>query len=112
MQVRGNFIIRAGQQPVWEFIRNPVNLQSCIPGCQSIEERSSSHYTATIGIRLGPIAPSFNLDIRVTEEQAPNYIACSITGEEGGRASSVKATSEFWLFGVFRLAGNWFGFGC
>lgn len=97
MEIQGQFSIQAPQQKVWDFVRNPMNLQPCIPGCQSIEETSPGVFKARIGVKLGPIAPSFLLDIKITEEVAPEYIVCSISGEEGGKASSVSATSRFQL---------------
>jgi hypothetical protein len=56
-----------------------------------------STYTAVIKVQVGPIKTTFNVNIEATEERPPEYSAYITKGEEGGKASRMKAESTLSL---------------
>ena len=91
MKIEDRLRVPAPRQAVWDFIRNPEQLAPCVPGCSSVEVLGDNRYKAAVGIAIGPIKASFNVEITVTEEQPPLLIKTSARGEEGSRASTVAS---------------------
>jgi hypothetical protein len=85
---------------VWRLINDPARLLPCIPGCQAIEQTSPLTYRATVRVEVGPIKTSFNLDVGIDAQQAPNFVETTTRGEEGTRASMLTARSRLDLTAV------------
>jgi uncharacterized protein len=69
----------------------------CVPGCEAIEKIDRQHYRARVKLGLGPIKVSFNLEVEITEENAPELVTSVTRGEEGSRSSVVSAKSSLRL---------------
>jgi len=91
MKLKGNFVVNATRDVVWEKIRNPALMGGCIPGCESIEQLDAISYRAIVGVKIGPIKARFNLVVEVTREEAPSVVRSRTRGEEGTRASVVSS---------------------
>ncbi|MBI1733050.1 MAG: hypothetical protein HYR49_09840 [Gammaproteobacteria bacterium] len=100
MKVEKVFRVNAAREDVWAFITSPEKVAPCIPGCKGVEVTGPSTYKATLVIEVGPIRTEFNVDVEATEERPPEYSAYITRGEEGGRASRVKAESSLALRSV------------
>lgn len=57
---------------VWDALLNPVVLQQCIPGCESIQRLSDTLYTAVVKVGLGPVSARFETQIRVMPVCTPS----------------------------------------
>lgn len=97
MKVEKKFTINAPIEKVWSVITKPELIAQCIPGCDSVKELEANKYKANVGIEVGPIKTAFDVDIVETERDDPNYATYEVSGDEGGRASSVKAKSKLSL---------------
>src|ERR1700728_1421529 len=82
MRIEDRFSISASRERVWQAIRNPDVVASCLPGCREVEVISPTSYKAKIRVQLGPIKADFNVDVDITS---------AIEQEEGGRASSLSS---------------------
>ncbi len=91
MKIEDAFVVAAPVERVWAFITDPARMAPCIPGCEGIEVTGPRTYRAKVKIAVGPIKASFNLEVEVTEETPPSYIASVTRGEEGTRASIVTS---------------------
>lgn len=100
MKVEKLFRINAPREEVWKFITAPEKVAPCIPGCKSVEVTGPATYKATLVIEVGPIKTEFNVDVEATEERPPEYSAYITRGEEGGRASRIRAESSLVLRAV------------
>lgn len=94
MKIEDSFRVSASPGSVWAAITDPAIVGPCIPGCEDIEVIDNRRYKARVRIALGPISASFNLEVEVTELAPPDRIISITRGEEGGRASTLKAESE------------------
>lgn len=93
MQIADSFVVRAPRERVWRLIRDPVVLVPCIPGCRGITEVTPVLYKAVMGVSIGPISASFNVDVEIVTERPLEEVVTRTRGEEGTRASSVSAES-------------------
>jgi carbon monoxide dehydrogenase subunit G len=94
MKLSNTFTIDAPQQVVWDFITNPDHIGPCIPGCEDVEIVGPGKYRAAIKIHVGPIKTTFHVTVTALEERPPEYSKYVTEGDEGGRASRIKATSS------------------
>jgi carbon monoxide dehydrogenase subunit G len=97
MKIEDSFIVQAPRDRVWAAIIDPARIAPCIPGCESIEISGPNCYRARVSIAVGPIKAAFNLEVEVTEETPPSFLASTTRGEEGTRASVLTAHNELHL---------------
>lgn len=100
MRIEDQFVVPAPLAQVWRAITDPMIVAPCVPGCESIEVLSPTHYRATVKVEIGPIKARFNLTVEV-KEQVPCTTIRSITrGEEGTKASIVTAENVVQLAAI------------
>ncbi|MEQ8442669.1 MAG: carbon monoxide dehydrogenase subunit G [Alphaproteobacteria bacterium] len=97
MKIEQTFVVAAPLDAAWALIRDPEIMVSCVPGCEEIERISDDKYKAQVSVSVGPIKARFNLMVEITEERPPSFIRAETRGEEGSRASVVKAMNELHL---------------
>ncbi|RME34765.1 MAG: hypothetical protein D6786_03905 [Gammaproteobacteria bacterium] len=97
MRIEKTFQVASPQQRVWEFITDPERVAPCVPGCEGAERVDDNHYKAVINTRIGPVRTTFNVLIEAVEERPPEFASYVTKGEEGSKASRIKATSELAL---------------
>ena len=100
MKIEKKFTIAAPLEKVWSILTKPQLIAQCIPGCESVEEVSYDKFKAAVHIQVGPIKTVFDVDIVEIEREQPNYAVYETSGDEGGRASHVKAVSKFALVAI------------
>jgi carbon monoxide dehydrogenase subunit G len=84
MQFSGEREVRAPIDRVWTGLNDPVVLRSAIPGCQGLTPTYAGIYSATLAVRVGPIADTYR-GIFTIEELCPGTgLQVSIEGR--GRA--------------------------
>jgi carbon monoxide dehydrogenase subunit G len=91
MLIEDHFSIAASRERVWQAIRSPDIVASCVPGCHDVEVISPTCYRAKIRVQLGPIKAEFCIDIDVVSEIELEEVRSRSRGEEGGRASSLSS---------------------
>ena len=91
MQLDGSFQVPAPRLLVWEGIRDPALMAACVPGCQSAERITDTSFRAVVTVKFGPISATFNLVLEIEDEVPPTSLAARVKGEEGSRASTVRA---------------------
>ncbi len=91
MKIEDEFTVAAPVERTWAALKDPQVVGPCLPGCEEIEELSPTTYKARVGLKVGPISARFNVEVEVTEEEPPTRIVSVTRGEEGGKASNVRA---------------------
>ena len=85
----------AAPERVWQALWDVPRMVACVPGCvEAREVEPRRRYAARMSQRVGPIALSVPLDIRVTEE-APGRLALEARGRDGMLAAEVQMS--VWL---------------
>jgi carbon monoxide dehydrogenase subunit G len=92
MDLTGEQRIAAPRNIVWSALNDPVVLQHCIPGCESVEKVSDTELNAKIVLKIGPMKAGFGGKITLSEVDPPH--GCRITGEgSGGVAGFAKGSA-------------------
>ena len=90
MRVAREVVVAAPTEIVWQLLWDVPRMVACVPGCvEALEVEPRRRYQARMSQRVGPIALSVPLDIRVTEE-APGRLALEARGRDGLLAAEVR----------------------
>jgi len=97
MKIEKSFEIDAPRDKVWDFVSSPEQVGLCFPGCESVSALGDDKYEASIKVKIGPIKTVFDVHFEVTEKREGEYMAYISRGEEGNKASRLKANSSLSL---------------
>jgi carbon monoxide dehydrogenase subunit G len=92
MKLNGSHKFKANSWQVFTAILNPAVLQSCIPGCNSIEYLDPTRIKANITTPLPGLKGPYGAVIRIAQRQDPNVLVLEVSRK--GRGGSVSATSQ------------------
>lgn len=89
MDMTGERRIAAPRAKVWEALNTPDILKAAIPGCDKLEKQGETGLTASVAVKIGPIAARFNGKVQLLDLDPPN--SYRIEGEgQGGVAGFAK----------------------
>jgi len=94
LQTTGQVRADADRAAAFEFVRDPVRLAECIPGCHDLRELSPRRYAAVLTNKLAFIVLSFNVVVEIIRIEPPSLIEAKINGEAIGLAGRVAATAR------------------
>jgi len=97
LQTTGQIHVDLDRAIVFGFVRDPVWLAQCIPGCKDLRELSSGRYSAVLTNEVGFITLSFKVIVEVVKVDAPRAIEATITGQALGLVGRVKANAALEL---------------
>ena len=89
MEIKGEYRIAAPREKVYAALNDPVILQACIPGCESLEKTSDSEMKAKVRLRIGPVSAAFTGKVTLSDFDPPNGYRISGEGQ-GGPAGFAK----------------------
>ncbi|WP_029008008.1 SRPBCC family protein [Azospirillum halopraeferens] len=93
MEMTGQYRIAAPRERVWEALNDPEVLRRCIPGCEEIDKRSDTEYTARVQAKVGPVSARFSGKVTLSDLDPPN--GCTMTGEgTGGAAGFARGSAR------------------
>ena len=97
LQTSGQVRVDVDRTTAFHFVRDPVSLAACIPGCKDLHETSPGVYSAVLTNEVAFITLSFKVRIEVLKIEAPGTIEAKITGETIGLAGRVTANAALGL---------------
>ena len=89
MEIKGEYKIAAPREKVFAALNDPAILQTCIPGCESLEKTSDTEMKAKVRMRIGPVSASFSGKVTLSDIDPPNGYRISGEGQ-GGAAGFAK----------------------
>jgi carbon monoxide dehydrogenase subunit G len=89
MEMKGEQLVPAPQQKVWEALNDPQVLKACIPGCETIERSGDNEYIVAMVSRVGPVSAKFKGKLILSDVRPPDSYALSFEGQ-GGAAGFAK----------------------
>lgn len=92
MKLNGTHKFQANSWQVFNAILNPNVLQSCIPGCNSVEILDPMRLKASITTPLPGLKGPYGVVIRMAERQDPNMLVLEV--KRKGTGGSVNAVSQ------------------
>ena len=91
--IEGEERVAAPAQKTWEALNDPEVLRACIPGCESLEQKSPTELAAVVTLKIGPIKARFNGEVELKNLNPPH--SYTIQGEgKGGVAGFAKGGAE------------------
>ena len=105
MRVTREVALVAPTEVVWRLLWDVPRMVGCVPGCvEAREVEPRRRYQARMSQRVGPIALSVPLDIRVTEE-APGRLTLQARGRDGRLAAEVHMSVRLAVEAEGRVLG-------
>lgn len=90
MRLTREVALAASTDRVWQILWDVPRMVACVPGCiEAREVEPRRRYQARMTQKVGPIALSVPLDIRVTEP-APDRLLIDARGRDGLLAAEVQ----------------------
>lgn len=98
MEIKGEYRIAAGRRTVWDALNDPLILQKCIPGCESLERAADNEYRGRIAAAIGPVRAKFDTRIKLENLDPPEGYTLSGESKAGaagfGRGSADVRLAE------------------
>src|SRR3989337_1461587 len=88
MKSEGEYTVDGPREDLWDLVRDPKVLATCLPGTQSVQKMSDNEYAGEIKVRIGPISGTFSGQLFVTNEVPP--VSCTLTVEGKGKVGFLK----------------------
>jgi len=96
VEIKGEQIIEASRERVWEALNDPDILRQCITGCETLEKVSDDEMQAQVTAKFGPVKAKFKAKISIEDPQPP--AGCRLVGEgQGGVAGFAKGFADIEL---------------
>ncbi len=92
MIIEGEHTFRGPREAVWELVRDPNALASCIPGAHSLEQVNENTYEGRMHVRVGPVSGVFAGSLMVSDEIRPASFTLLVEGR--GAPGFVRGTGN------------------
>jgi carbon monoxide dehydrogenase subunit G len=92
MKLNGSHKFKANSWQVFNAILNTQVLQSCIPGCNSVEYLNPNSLRASISTPLPGLKGPFRAVINISQRQEPNVLILQVNRQ--GTGGSINAISQ------------------
>jgi len=92
MELKGEILISAKRDKVWEGLNDTQLLIRCIPGCESMEELSPNERQATVKVKIGPVRARFMGKVKMIDIHPLEGYTLQFEGS-GGAAGLAKGQS-------------------
>ncbi|MEM7377685.1 MAG: carbon monoxide dehydrogenase subunit G [Pseudomonadota bacterium] len=96
MELQDEVVIAAPKDTVYRALNDPDVLAQCIPGCESLTQRSPNEFEGTIALKFGPVKIKLGCDIVLDPTGAPDAFSLSGQGS-GGAAGHAKGGADVTL---------------
>lgn len=71
MDVKGEVVVDAEQDVVWEALNDKETLKAATPGCKSLNEVEPSHYKADVSLGIAAVRGQYEADIKILDRIEP-----------------------------------------
>lgn len=72
MDVKGEVIVEAEKDVVWEALNDKEILKAATPGCKSLTEVEPFHYKAEVSLGIAAVRGQYEADIKILDKQEPD----------------------------------------
>src|SRR5438128_11290559 len=97
MEMKGEQLVPAPQQAVWDALNDPGVLKACVPGCESIEKSGDNEYQVLMVARVGPVSAKFKVRLTLSDLDPHSSYSISLEGQAGA-AGVANGSAKVSLF--------------
>ena len=72
LEMSGEYVLPVPRKTVWDALNDAEMLKRCIPGCETLEKKSDTEFSAVVVIKLGPVKARFRGNVRLEDLDPPN----------------------------------------
>ena len=83
MKVEGSYTFDAPRDRVWATLLNPGALQSCIPGCETLNPTGEDAYEAVMKVGVAAIRGTYKGRVRISGKEEPSRYTLHVEGSGG-----------------------------
>jgi carbon monoxide dehydrogenase subunit G len=99
MDITGQYRIAAPRKVVWAALNDPDVLRRSIPGCQELERKSDTEFTAKVALKIGPMNANFTGAVTLQNLNPPESYTIAGQGQGGAAgfangSAAVKLTED------------------
>jgi 2-furoyl-CoA dehydrogenase large subunit len=90
LEGRGDTLVPASPQKVWDTLLDPARLAAVIPGCHKLDLVGPNQYRAEVSLGVGPVRGRFIAEVGLSDMDPPNAATLSggLTGPLGSSRGS------------------------
>lgn len=93
MELKGESLIAAPRERVWNALNDPAVLARCIEGVETLERTAEDRFEGKLTAKVGPVRASFTGAVTLSDIDPPN--GYTISGEgKGGMAGFAKGSAR------------------
>lgn len=94
MQFDGSFELEGPPEELWPYFTDPDVLAACSPGVEEMTVVGAGQIEAVVGISVGSVNPTFDVDVTVVEATFPERLELKAVGNASRNAFEGVATME------------------
>ena len=95
MQIKGEYLVPAPRERVWEYFTDAELLKQCIPGCEELKPSGDDVYEATLTVGVAAIKGTYKGKVKLENQQPPSSYRLVVSGES--KIGHVKGNCDFSL---------------
>ena len=104
VKITKTFQVQEPVARVWEFLKDPRKVATCVPGAQITEALDERRYVGTITVKVGPVVSDYKGELSIERLDAQNY-EIELLGK--GRDVKGKGSASMKMIGKLRaLSGG------
>lgn len=96
MELTSSQLLALPQAKVWDALNDPAVLKACIPGCETVDKQSDTHYEVAIMAAVGPVKARFKGKMELADLDPPRGYTIKFDGQ-GGAAGFGKGEARVTL---------------
>ena len=100
MEFNQEITVAAPRDKVWDFIWRVEEFAACVPGVKDVEKIDDMTYGVRVEQKVSFLKASFQLQIKIEEVRAPEYIRTVGEGKDSKIAASLRQKNEVTLEAV------------
>ncbi|HAP46946.1 MAG TPA: carbon monoxide dehydrogenase, partial [Afipia sp.] len=77
----GNASVNVPPERVWDMLLDPETLRAVVPGCQSVEKVSDTHFRADVTLGIGPVTGRYRANVMLSDLDPPHAVTLSGSAE-------------------------------
>ena len=77
----GNASVNVPPERVWDMLLDPETLKAVVPGCQSVEKVSDTHFRADVTLGIGPVTGRYRANVKLSDLDPPRAVTLSGSAE-------------------------------
>jgi carbon monoxide dehydrogenase subunit G len=98
--IEDGFVVKAKQDKVWNFLMDTESLAYCLPGCEKVEYLGDGVYKAVAAVQIAFMKLKFNLNVQITDMEAPTRLVSQIDGKPVSLVGKLKLKAQMELFNL------------